>query len=208
MALGGGVPGSRHLERREEVAAFAAWQRLQGRASVAPPPVVGRRPLVRQDFVTMTNRTMENDPPRVLSANAFAFELDAELRRAARVRSRVTLVVMETRHDSEEPASNTVVQEVAGMIDSGVRDTDLLGYTEAGTLSLALLDSDFERSIPVINRLIARMEKQPSATTVRIAIGAACYPNHAVDVDSLKREALSRPVATCRSGFGAAGGQL
>ena len=36
---------------------------------------------------------------------------------------------------------------------------------------------------------------------MRIAVGAACYPTHAVDADSLKRQALSRPIVNWRGGL-------
>jgi hypothetical protein len=32
-------------------------------------------------------------------------------------------------------------------------------------------------------------------------MGAACYPTHAVDADSLKQRALSRPVVSWRGGL-------
>jgi hypothetical protein len=199
------LPNRKKPERLAAVAAFEAWQRSRDPVSFAP--LSGGSDIEsRQRGMVMTTPAMKNDTPRVLSADAFAFELDAELRRAARVRSRVTLVVMEPSRTGDAPVPavpDTVVQEVADMIGTGVRDTDLLGYTERGTLSLALLDSDFERSLHVIDRLIARMENEPSATTVRIAVGAACYPSHAIDIESLKREAVSRHVANCRGGIGA-----
>ncbi len=49
-------------------------------------------------------------------------------------------------------------EEVAQLIGREVRDTDLLGHTDKGTLSLVLLDADFEHSTRVIDRLVARIE--------------------------------------------------
>ena len=64
-----------------------------------------------------------------------------------------------------------------------IRDTDLLGHPDKGTLAVVLLDADFEHAASVIDRLIARVESYDFQTTLRISVGAACYPTHANDVD-------------------------
>jgi GGDEF domain-containing protein len=97
-------------------------------------------------------------------------------------------------------ADDGTVHEVAQLIGKEVRDTDLLGHTERGTLALVLLDADFDHSTRVIDRLVARIENYEFATPLRIAVGAACYPTHAVDAESLKRQALSRPIVNWRGG--------
>jgi hypothetical protein len=38
-------------------------------------------------------------------------------------------------------------------------------------------------------------------------VGAACYPTHAVDAESLKRQALSRPIVNWRGGVRASADQ-
>jgi hypothetical protein len=53
----------------------------------------------------------------------------------------------------------------------------------------------------VISRLVSRIENYEFPTQMRIAVGAACYPTHAVDADSLKRQALSRPIVNWRGGL-------
>jgi hypothetical protein len=63
-----------------------------------------------------------------------------------------------------------------------------------------LLDADFEHSSGVIDRVISRIEKHEFTTALRIAVGAACYPTHAVDSESLKKQALSRPIVSWRDG--------
>jgi len=35
---------------------------------------------------------------------------------------------------------------------------------------------------------------------LRIAVGAACYPTHAIDAESLKRQAMTRPIVNWRGG--------
>jgi GGDEF domain-containing protein len=98
-------------------------------------------------------------------------------------------------------ADEGTVHEVAQIIGKEVRDTDLIGHTETGTLTLALLDADFEHSTRVIDRLVSRIEHYEFPSALRLAVGAACYPTHAVDADSLKRQALSHPIVNWRSGI-------
>ena len=98
-------------------------------------------------------------------------------------------------------ADDGTLQEVAQIIGNEVRDTDLLGHTDKGTLALVLLDADFEHSQRVIDRLVTRIENYEFANVLRIAVGAACYPTHAVDAESLKRQALSRPIVSRRGGI-------
>jgi GGDEF domain-containing protein len=140
---------------------------------------------------------------RLLTPNAFEFVLDGELKRAVRSQNFLTLVMLEASREWEGmtvTADDGTVQEVAQIIGKEVRDTDLLGHTEKGTLALVLLDADFEHSSRVIDRLVARIENYEFPTALRIAVGAACYPTHAVDADSLKRQAMSRPIVNWRGG--------
>lgn len=140
----------------------------------------------------MTSSSIYEDGERLLPPDVFTFELDAELRRAVRLRSDLTLVVLTVSSESDD---DVLVQDIARVIGKRIRDTDLLGTSEPGTLTLALLDADLERSTPVINRLLARIDgERPTAAAVRIAVGAACYPTHAVDGASLKREAIARTI--------------
>lgn len=140
---------------------------------------------------------------RVLTPTAFEFVLDGELRRAVRSQNFLTLVVIETRREwegLEVTADEGTVDEVATVVGRDVRDTDLLGKTDKGTLSLVLLDADYDNSTQVINRLVSRIDHYDFPTPLRISVGAACYPTHAVDADSLKQQAMSRPVASWRGG--------
>jgi GGDEF domain-containing protein len=145
----------------------------------------------------------EEEGSRVLTPHAFEFVLDGELRRAIRSQNFLTLVVLETHRQwegLEVTADDGTVDEVASVIGREVRDTDLIGKTDKGTLSLVLLDADFDSSTRVIDRLVSRIDHYDFPTPLRISVGAACYPTHAVDADSLKRQAISRPVVSWRGG--------
>src|SRR5688500_11867563 len=140
---------------------------------------------------------------RLLKRHAFEFVLDGELKRAVRSQNYLTLVTLETNREWDGmsvTADEGTVEEVAEIVRHEVRDTDLLGHTSQGLLSLVLLDADFDSSTKVIDRLIQRMNSYEFPTPLRISVGAACYPTHAVDADSLKRQAVSHPVVSWRGG--------
>jgi hypothetical protein len=156
----------------------------------------------------MTSSSFYEEGSRLLTPGAFEFVLDSELKRAVRSQNFLTLVTLETSREWEGmvvTADDGTVHEVAQVIGKEVRDTDLLGHTDRGTLALVLLDADFDHSTRVIDRLVARIENYEFATPLRIAVGAACYPTHAVDAESLKRQALSRPIVNWRGGVRSAG---
>ena len=151
--------------------------------------------------------TFYEENSKLLTPGAFEFVLDSELKRAVRSQNYLTLVTVEASREWEGmtvTADDGTLHEVAQLITREVRDTDPIGHTGRGTIAIILLDADFELSERVIGRLIARIENYEFPTALRIAVGAACYPTHAVDADSLKRHALSRPIVNWRGSLPAA----
>jgi PleD family two-component response regulator len=151
---------------------------------------------------------VEEDGPRLLSQETFAFELDAELRRAVRSRADVTLVVMEAGRESDASGAtvdDTVVREIAGIIGDSVRDTDLVGYADRSALGLVLVDADFDRSAQVLDRLLIRIGQSSFVGALRLAVGFACYPHHGVDARSLTNEAMTHPFLRWQRGGPSAG---
>jgi hypothetical protein len=152
----------------------------------------------------MASSSFYEEGSKLLTPGAFEFVLESELKRAVRSQNFLTLVVVETSREWEGmmvTADDGTVHEVAQIIVREVRDTDLIGHTGKGMLGLVLLDADFENSSLVIDRLVSRIGNYEFPTVLRIAVGAACYPTHAVDADSLKQQALSRPVVNWRGGL-------
>ena len=152
----------------------------------------------------MASSSFYEEGSRLLTPGAFEFVLDSELKRAVRSQNFLTLVTVEASREWEGmmvTADDGTLQEVAQIISREVRDTDVLGHTDKGTLALMLLDADFEHSSRVIDRVVARIENYEFQNALRIAVGAACYPTHAVDAESLKRQAMSRPLVNWRSGL-------
>ena len=158
----------------------------------------------------MADGSLFEEGNKVLTPGAFDFVLTSELKRAVRSQNYLTLVVVEASREWQGvtvTADDGTLQEVAQIIGKEVRDTDLIGHTDKGVLSLVLIDADFEHSSHVINRLVSRIEHYEFSTALRLAVGAACYPTHAGDADALKREAMSRPIVNWRGGPRAAAGQ-
>ena len=151
----------------------------------------------------MSDDFFEEEGSRLLTAHAFEFVLDGEMKRAVRSQNYLTLIALETRREWDGmtvTADDGTLDEVARIIGHEVRDTDVLGTTETGVLSLVLLDADYENATKVIDRLVQRIDHYEFSTPLRISVGAACYPTHAVDPDSLKQQALSHPVVNWRGG--------
>jgi hypothetical protein len=152
----------------------------------------------------MTSSSFYEEGSKLLTPGAFEFVLDSELKRAVRSQNYLTLVTVEASREWEGmtmTADDGTLQEVAQIIVREVRDTDLIGHTDKGMLALVLLDADFDHSSRVIERLVSRIENYEFSNALRIAVGAACYPTHAVDAESLKRQALSRPIVNWRGGI-------
>jgi PleD family two-component response regulator len=152
----------------------------------------------------MASSSFYEEGSRLLTPNAFEFVLDSELKRAVRSQNFLTLVTVEASREWEGmmvTADDGTLHEVAQLIGREVRDTDVLGHTGKGILALVLLDTDFEHSSRVIDRVVSRIENFQFQNILRIAVGAACYPTHAVDAESLKRQAMSRPLVNWRSGL-------
>lgn len=149
----------------------------------------------------MINDQFFEEGTRLLTPDAFGFVLEGELKRAVRSQNFLTLVVLETRREWDGmmvTADDGTVGDVARIVGHEVRDTDLLGVTENGMLSLVLLDADYENSTKVIDRVVQRIDSYDFPTPLRISMGAACYPTHAGDAEALKRQALARPLVSWR----------
>ena len=149
------------------------------------------------------SESLFDDHARLLKPHAFEFVLDGELRRAVRSQNYLTLVTVETSREYDGmsvAADRGTVGEVAQIIRNEVRDTDVLGLTTQGLISLVLLDADYENSTRVIDRLVDRMNHYDFPTPLRLSVGAACYPTDAIDAESLHQQAVSHPVVCWRGG--------
>lgn len=149
----------------------------------------------------MKTGSLPNSGSRWMTPGAFDDVLSAELKRAVRARTFLSLVAVEARRVWDGltvAADNGILAELGEIVWREVRDTDLVAQADRGALWLVLLDADEDGSRRVMERVVSRIDSYRFSTTVSIVMGAACCPTHAVDPESLKREAASRPVLSAR----------
>jgi GGDEF domain-containing protein len=150
----------------------------------------------------MRNTTFfEDQSSQLLTAGAFDFVLGSALRRAVRSQGSLTLVLLETRRELEGlmvTADSDTVREIGQIVGREIRETDRLGHTGRGALGVMLLDTGFDDSTRVIDRLMGRIERSEFPEPLRIAVGAACCPTHAADPAGLMHQATMRPVVNWR----------
>ena len=140
--------------------------------------------------------------PKLLAPTAFRFVLNRELRHAMRANGCLSLLTIETTRDfggTRVSADDETMHEIAQVLNDQMRDRDLLGYTDAGTLSLVLRSTDYQRSMRVVDRIMEKLGQHNFQSPVQIALGAACDPTHAMGAESLKRWAVSHPVASVQA---------
>ena len=150
----------------------------------------------------MPTEPFYEDGTRLLTSHAFEFVLDAELKRAVRSQNYLTLLVVEAKREWDGlmvTADDGTVGEVARILGHEVRDTDVIGAGDHGTFAMMLLDADYDSSTKVIDRLVQRIDNYEFPSPLRISVGAACYPTHAIDAESLRKKALTQPVVNWRS---------
>jgi GGDEF domain-containing protein len=129
----------------------------------------------------------------ILTRDAFNFMADHQLRYAQRTQEFVTLVVITVERESRElliAADEWIMRELGRIIRCVVRNTDLLGRTAEGTLSLLLAGIDMGRAVSVIDRLHEHLGRYRTSP-LQINVGAACCPTHASCSEELFRQALS-----------------
>ena len=151
----------------------------------------------------MASDSFEESGSRLLPPGVFEAALETELKRAMRAQNFVTLVVLETQREWEGlmlSADDGTLAELADVVRREVRDTDVVGQSGTGLLSLLLLDADFEHSTRVVDRVMGRVDDYDFTRPLHIAVGAACYPTHAVDAGSLRRQARARSIVNWRGG--------
>lgn len=116
----------------------------------------------------------------------FEFVLANELKRAVRSQNFLTLVMIQPRTGERANA----VDEIARLVTSELRQTDLLAFDEESVWML-LLDADLQNSTRVIERVMTRLEHYRFTVPLDIEVGAACCPTHGADAGTLKRAAAA-----------------
>jgi GGDEF domain-containing protein len=131
---------------------------------------------------------------RVLTPEVFQLVLNNELKRALRSQNYLTLLVLDFTSLTGAVERGQLTREVARVVDREVRETDLLSETVDGRLSVVLLDADLQNAMRVVDRLAAHFQHYVFSTPTAITAGAACYPTHGSDPESLRRAAEANRV--------------
>ncbi len=147
----------------------------------------------------MTQTRFHDAAPGLLTHEAFSFIVDHLLKHALRTQEFLTLVVFVAERESQGAivtADEWIVRGLARIIRVAVRETDLLGRTADGMLSLMLAGIDTERATKVIHRLNEQLKRYGAASATQWSIGLASCPTHAIRVDDLLRYAIAERKAT------------
>jgi GGDEF domain-containing protein len=142
----------------------------------------------------MTQTRFHDAAPGLLTHEAFSFIVDHLLKHALRTQEFLTLVVFVAERESQGAivtADEWIVRGLARIIRVAVRETDLLGRTADGMLSLMLAGIDTERATKVIHRLNEQLKRYGAASATKWSIGLASCPTHAIRVDDLLRYAIA-----------------
>ena len=142
----------------------------------------------------MTQTRFHDAAPGLLTHEAFSFIVDHLLKHALRTQEFLTLVVFVAERESQGAivtADEWIVRGLARIIRVAVRETDLLGRTADGMLSLMLAGIDTERATKVIHRLNEQLKRYGAASATQWSIGVASCPTHAIRVDDLMRYAIA-----------------
>jgi GGDEF domain-containing protein len=138
---------------------------------------------------------------RILKPRVLQFAINRELQRALKSRTAFTVVTITVeRSTNAMPADERTLMKIDDLIEHDMRERDYIGHVEAGSTALVLLNSDYPRAVCVADRLVAGLERRHLPALLRITVGAACYPVHAMTADSLIRWALSHPISTWKTG--------
>ena len=184
------------------------WNRKESRRDprhqLQGPPLQdqGKRP--RQGLLDMTSSSFYEEGSRLLTPGAFEFVLDSELKRAVRSQNFLTLVDRRNqprvgRHDGHGRRRHRATRWRRSSAAKCATPTCSGTPTRARSRWCCSTPTSSTRRGSSI-ALVSRIENYEFPTPLRISVGAACYPTHAVDADSLKRQALSRPVVNWRGG--------
>ena len=124
-----------------------------------------------------------DDGSRVVTLEAFDFIFRNELKRAVRAQNFLTLLRVEPSPVAKTDRP-TVTRQLARLVGSDVRETDLVAEGDAGRVWVLLLDTDLRSSMSVLDRLLARFGHYEFVTPIELDIGVACCPTHGTDIDS------------------------
>jgi diguanylate cyclase (GGDEF)-like protein len=92
--------------------------------------------------------------------------------------------------DQDGSNHRAMVRSVADIVRETIRETDLIGFSGDGTLSILLLNTEIQGAYLIAERLRHRVAEQTFSDEqlpIRLtaSIGSACFPTHGSDAATL-----------------------
>ncbi len=129
---------------------------------------------------------------QVLNSQAFNHLVDKEIKKAERYQyflSMLTIQLDKMNHVDDSTKQDTMMGSVAGLLKEEIRATDIIGRLDQERFGIALLHADSDDTVKVGERIRQLIENymfnQASQGNLTISVGAACFPTHVGDTDSL-----------------------
>ena len=128
----------------------------------------------------------------------FLHVLEMELKRSLRYQSFTSVLLVEIPATRKLDLSRTAtfLERVVASLSSQIRETDIIGTTKEGTITVILLNCDKRSTSEVVNRVNSWMlhyfgsdSNESGTSNSRLGVGAACFPTHATDSEHLLRAA-------------------
>lgn len=125
----------------------------------------------------------------------FLHILEMELKRSLRYQSFTSVLLIEipTTRKLDLSGTATFLERVVASLSSQIRDTDIIGTTNEGTITVILHNCDKRSTSEVVNRVNCWMlhyfGSDSNGSSSRLGVGAACFPTHATDSEHLLRAA-------------------
>jgi GGDEF domain-containing protein len=145
-----------------------------------------------QEFLTLVIFVLEHASLGAIADRKTPGDAVADARRTAEPQTAGQTPTPSDPFDPTTDAFGSSVSELARLIRHTVRETDLVGYTTEGMLSLMLESTTGDRVAYVLDRLDGPLERFATASTLRISIGAASCPTDAIRLEELLRHAMSQ----------------
>ena len=134
-----------------------------------------------------------NREHRILEPQVFDYFLDLEVDRARRYQNYVSLLSLKIEAgEGGAPLEEKDFEALVELLKEELREVDVIGRNEDGSISIILLHADLQSTERVVARIHARLSDYTfdlRGEQKRVAVGGACCPTQASDIDALKAHA-------------------
>ncbi|RMD97456.1 MAG: diguanylate cyclase [Deltaproteobacteria bacterium] len=130
---------------------------------------------------------------RVLDPQVFDYFLDLEVDRARRYQNYVSLLSLKIEpEEGNGRLEEKDFEALVHLLREELREVDVIGRNEDGSISVILLHADLQSTEQVVARIYERLSEYTldvEGEKKTIAVGGACCPTQASDINALKDHA-------------------